>query len=414
MIAVQKIGKSFMGALQYNLNKMRHPDESKRAVLLESNFASLDTGIIRQEVEVVRSLRPALNRHVYHASLNFAADDKLDNDKMLAIALEYLDLNGFDNNQYMVFRHHDAGHPHVHLLANRIKFDGDVVSDSNNYKKAEAVLRELEVKYGLQRISTSRLIPEGIKPFSERQVKAGHLHAARIRNTPPRKAPTKTELEMLERQGIISDKIMLQEKVSRILRSGHHTLPQFISECEDQGIRLLFNQQSTGRISGITYFHNGIKIRGQALGNRFKWSEILKQVNYEQSRDSAAVSATNDRTKQQYGEGEAKGGQRIPSITNHTTGKPDVTTDIGTQPFGRGDTATITDRPVGESGSYRNGNEADKSQSPGADLLHSDNRHPEFDRLDTALNVNISNDVDDEAIYGKERQRERKFRMNRR
>jgi hypothetical protein len=349
---------------------------------------------------------------VYHASLNFSADDILDNDKMLAIALEYLDLSGFDNNQYMVFRHHDAGHPHVHLLANRIKFDGDVVSDSNNYRKAEAVLRALEVKYGLQRISTSRLIPEGIKPFTERQVKAGHLHAARIRNTPPRKAPTKTELEMLERQGIISDKIMLQEKVSRILRSGHHALPQFIAECEDQGIRLLFNQQSTGRISGITYFHNGIKIRGQALGNRFKWSELLKNIKYEQSRDGAAVSAANDRTKQQYGEGEAKGERRVSPITNNTTGKPDVAADIGTQPFGRGDKAAITERPVGESGSYRNGDEADKSESPGADLLHSDNRHPDFVRLDNALNISISDDVDDEAIYGKDRHRQKQARTN--
>ncbi|GAA4907559.1 hypothetical protein GCM10023313_08010 [Mucilaginibacter defluvii] len=403
-----------MGALQYNLNKMRHPDESKRAILLDSNFALMDMRLIRQEVEVVRGLRPSLNRYVYHASLNFADSDKLDNEKMLAIALEFLELNGFDNNQYLIFRHYDAEHAHVHLLANRIKFDGGVVSDSNNYKKAEAILRELEIKYALQKIAASRLIPEGIKPFTERQVKAGYLNAAKISNMPPRKAPTKTELEMLDRRGIISDKIMLQEKVSQILRSRYNTLQEFISACEGQGIGLLFNQQSTGRISGITYFHNGIKIRGQALGNRFKWSEILKNINYEQSRGSAAVSAANVRTKQQYDEGVGTGKSRTAQVGNNTDRKFIVTGNIETWQIGRNETAAITDRAIDESGSNRNGIEEKQSQSPDADLLHSADSDPEFDRLDTSVNIDISDDVDDEAIYGKDRHRERNVRMNRR
>ncbi|MBD1394629.1 hypothetical protein [Mucilaginibacter glaciei] len=50
------------------------------------------------------------------------------------------------------------------------------------------------------------------------------------------------------------------------------TLQEFISRSEQAGISLLFNQASTGRISGITYFINDFKIKGQALGNRFKWA----------------------------------------------------------------------------------------------------------------------------------------------
>ncbi|MES2062573.1 MAG: relaxase/mobilization nuclease domain-containing protein [Bacteroidota bacterium] len=132
--------------LGYNLKKLDHPDPKQRAVLLDSNFAVFNYDGIKKEVDLVRLLRPNLGRYVYHTSLNFLASEvnSLNNEKMLAIASEYLEAMCFNNNQYLIFRHFDADHPHLHLLVNRITFDGDVVSDSNNYKRSEAILRKLE------------------------------------------------------------------------------------------------------------------------------------------------------------------------------------------------------------------------------------------------------------------------------
>lgn len=139
MIASQKIGKSFMGALNYNLKKMNHPDTNQRAELLDSNFTTLEKIQIKREVDLFRQLRPNLNRYVYHTSLNFSVDEEksLDNKTMLAIAHDYLRENGFNNHHCLIFRHYDANHPRLHLLVNRIGFDGTVVSDSNNYKKVK-------------------------------------------------------------------------------------------------------------------------------------------------------------------------------------------------------------------------------------------------------------------------------------
>jgi hypothetical protein len=100
MIALQKIGKSFMGALKYNWNKLTYPDPNIRAVLLSTNFTSLDLGFIRKEVDLIKSLRPSLGRYVYHTSLSFSKEDVLDNKTMLAIAEDYLMLSGYFNNQY--------------------------------------------------------------------------------------------------------------------------------------------------------------------------------------------------------------------------------------------------------------------------------------------------------------------------
>lgn len=175
-----------MGALNYNLRKMEHPEHSRRAELLSTNFTSLDKAQIAREVELVKTLRPGLNRYVYHTSLNFHKDDQLDNSTLLKIAQDYLAANGFTENQYFIFRHNDADHPHLHLLVNRITFDGKVVSDSNNFKRSEQVLRTIERQYNLVQVNQSK-------------------------NSPLR-AASKDELEMVIRTGTPSDKMLLQDK----------------------------------------------------------------------------------------------------------------------------------------------------------------------------------------------------------
>lgn len=72
MIASQKIGKSFMGALTYNLKKLYHPDPEMRAEPLATNFASTDPAIIKQEVEMMKSMKPNLSRYVYHTSITLS------------------------------------------------------------------------------------------------------------------------------------------------------------------------------------------------------------------------------------------------------------------------------------------------------------------------------------------------------
>ncbi|WP_366519929.1 relaxase/mobilization nuclease domain-containing protein [Halodesulfovibrio sp.] len=38
---------------------------------------------------------------------------------------------GFSNSQYVVVRHNDTEHDHIHIIANRVSMDGAVVSESN-------------------------------------------------------------------------------------------------------------------------------------------------------------------------------------------------------------------------------------------------------------------------------------------
>jgi type IV secretory pathway VirD2 relaxase len=74
-----------------------------------------------------------LAKYFYHTSVNFPPHDNLKDEQMVAIAKDYLEAMGFDQHQYAIFRHFDADHPHIHILVNRIGYDGAVLSDSKDY-----------------------------------------------------------------------------------------------------------------------------------------------------------------------------------------------------------------------------------------------------------------------------------------
>jgi len=376
MIASQKIGRSFMGALKYNLRKLEHSDVKQRAELLDSNFSSMDKIIIKGEVELVRQLRPSLNKYVYHTSLNFHNDDQPDNEMLLKIAHQYLAAMGYTNNQYMIFRHYDAGHRHLHLLVNRITFDGGVVSDSNNYKRSEKALRLIERQYNLVQVNPSQ--------------------KSKVR------AATKDEIEKVIRTGAASDKMVLQEKI-KLLIARSKTLADFIANCEKSGIQLLFNQQSTGRISGITYFSGEFKIKGQKLGNQFKWAELVKAINYEQDRDGQAISEANSRTRAKYG-------AFTKPVEQHAT-RP------GSDGLHRSGTAGSANDYRQSAGDEKAGSEVkgDRVGSLATDQDAADMYRDTVDTLyhDTVdLNIQIADDIDDEAILGKNRRRKGMARTN--
>lgn len=271
MIAKQIKGKNFIGAFSYNAKKMQLPDKNKRAEILGSNFSSLEKKLIDREVRIVRNLRPNLAKYFYHTALSFHPSEIIDNTTMMDIAEYYLEKNGFDANQFIVFRHHDANHPHIHLLVNRIRFDGSVVSDSNDYKRSEKIVREIEIEFNLQKNISSK--------------------NAKVR------APNKNELEMVIRTKTPSKKMMLQNILKNILNKSKN-LTEFIKGCESEKIHLLFNQASTGNVSGISYLYDGFKMKGQQVGNDFKFSNISKTLNYEQNADRSTITGANDRTRE--------------------------------------------------------------------------------------------------------------------
>jgi Relaxase/Mobilisation nuclease domain len=92
----------------------------------------------------------------------------------MAIAQEYLKGMGFEGCQYVVYRHSDQDHDHIHMVASRIRLvDGKTISDSWDYRRSEVLIRELEQEYQLQSVIPSweqdqRVPTTGERRYTER------------------------------------------------------------------------------------------------------------------------------------------------------------------------------------------------------------------------------------------------------
>ena len=80
--------------------------------------------------------------------------------KLAEMARDCADDLGFSNNQFVAVLH-KAEHPHIHIIANRIGYDGKTVSDSNKYRKIAKLCRKMELKYELKQVlSPNAFLPK--------------------------------------------------------------------------------------------------------------------------------------------------------------------------------------------------------------------------------------------------------------
>ena len=139
-------GTTFGGVVKYIL------DPAKQTNLLDSDgvrLKSLDS--IVQSFEAQRELNPRVSKPVGHISLDFSAQDraKLTDEVMTQIAHDYMNRMGIVSTQYIIGRHHDKEHPHLHIAFNRVDNNGRTISDQNDRFRSEKICKELTAKYKL-------------------------------------------------------------------------------------------------------------------------------------------------------------------------------------------------------------------------------------------------------------------------
>ena len=145
MIGKLKKGCSFGGCIRYVTDK----DEAK---ILASDGVFLGTNTeMAQSFELQRQLNPRIKKPVGHIALSFKPEDKprLTDEFMAKIALEYMQMMGITDTQFIIVRHHNTDNPHCHIVYNRINNDGKLISDRNDYRCNEQVTKALKSKYGL-------------------------------------------------------------------------------------------------------------------------------------------------------------------------------------------------------------------------------------------------------------------------
>ena len=133
---------------------VNYVNNPKKARLIDSKDVRLDdNATIARSMQGQADDKPGrkLKNPVYHISLDFAHEDtpKLTDALMVEIAREYMRRMGITNTQYIVCRHTDREHQHLHIVANRVDNDGNTISDSNDNVRNVKVCKALTREYGL-------------------------------------------------------------------------------------------------------------------------------------------------------------------------------------------------------------------------------------------------------------------------
>jgi hypothetical protein len=158
MVAKIKSGKSLIGALNYNENKVKAGKAELIAVsgyVKNYDLLSFYDKLFRLKDLAERNIRTRTN--TVHLSLNFDVTEKLDTDKLVNIAEEYMKRIGFENQPYLIYQHFDAGHPHIHIVSTNIEADGKRISLHNiGELKSEPARKAIEVEFGLVQASSKK------------------------------------------------------------------------------------------------------------------------------------------------------------------------------------------------------------------------------------------------------------------
>lgn len=258
MISHISKGAGFGGACAY-------VEEKSGAQVIDSNMASDNPSDRAREFQSIASQNPRCTRPVFHASLSAPEGEHLTDDQWRAVGSDYMRGMGFGDSQYVISRHTDTEHDHIHIVANRVKqSDFKVVSDKNDQRKTQTVLREIEQKHGLQVVDKS--------------------HGKSDEN------------------GQAAD---LRQHIDASLKASGGDRAKFAESLSQQGITPIFNESSTtGRVSGVSYKTEGGKvIKGRDLGKNYSWPSTEKRLAAEQQHSAgqgkgidakAAVSAVKN------------------------------------------------------------------------------------------------------------------------
>jgi Relaxase/Mobilisation nuclease domain len=236
MIANLNKGGNAYGTIKYAAFK-------DGAYLLDTNMAGYDPVQLASEFEYFVKKNDFVQVPVFHASINFhPSDRKLTEEEYIDIASDLRKELAFDDNnhQYLLALHTDAKllntdeiRPHLHLIINRVDFQGKCKNDYLDYINIQKALRKIEQKY--------ELIPQ--QSSWEVEAKKG---------TPSREEETK----------------FIQNAIKQAANDKPE-MPTFISRLLEQDIDVQCRITRTGKLQGISYCYNDKVLKGRQVGQDY-------------------------------------------------------------------------------------------------------------------------------------------------
>jgi hypothetical protein len=182
MVAKITTPHSILRVLNYNENKVQ---KGTAECIYAGNFL-LDAKALNFYNKLFTfKHRTELNQrattNMLHISLNFDPTEKLSQEKLISIASAYIQKIGFAAQPFLVYQHHDAGHPHVHIITTSILENGKRINTFNIGKnQSEIARKEIEIQFNLIKASGRKSDKElALQPLAPQKIKYGFTETKR-------------------------------------------------------------------------------------------------------------------------------------------------------------------------------------------------------------------------------------------
>ena len=284
MIGKLKKGSSFGGCIRYVTGK----DEAK---IIASDGVLLGTNAeMAQSFELQRQLNPRIKKPVGHIALSFKPEDKprLTDEFMAKIAIEYMQMMGIKDTQFIIVRHQNTGNPHCHIVYNRINNEGKLISDRNDYRRNEQVTKTLKSKYELT-YGTDK----------------SKTNTRKLRNA---------ERAKYEIHNAVKDALKVADNWQK-----------FKNELAKRGVRLeiVYKDKEQTKVQGIRFCKDGYSFKGTQISRDYSFGKLNARLEGTENLLSARAKSA-----QQYEQGYHKNNQE-PSISESSQDPWDSISSIG-------------------------------------------------------------------------------------
>ena len=284
MIGKLKKGSSFGGCIRYVTGK----DEAK---ILASDGVLLGTNTeMAQSFELQRQLNPRIKKPVGHIALSFKPEDKprLTDGLMAKIAIEYMQMMGIKDTQFIIVRHHNTHNPHCHIVYNRINNEGKLISDRNDYRRNEQVTKALKSKYGFT-YGTDK----------------SNTNTRKLRNA---------ERAKYEIYNAVKDALKVADNWQK-----------FKNELAKRGVRLelVYKDKEQNKVQGIRFSKDGYSFKGTQISRDYSFGKLNARFERTENHVSSIANSTL-----QYEQGDHKSNHE-PSMSESSQDPWDGISSIG-------------------------------------------------------------------------------------
>lgn len=151
MICKIKHGQGFRGCLDYITGKY-DKDKHAKVIMHSDGIPELDNKTVARIFEAYatkgnNNIRDPVGHYAY--SFHKKDTSRLSDELMCKIVREHMEMMGIKNTEFIITRHYDTDHDHVHMMCSMVDKDGNVISTANEKKRNARICKYLTKKYGL-------------------------------------------------------------------------------------------------------------------------------------------------------------------------------------------------------------------------------------------------------------------------